>query len=103
MTTPNSEISIIDVLTKHEDQAAKCANVLNALTALDPAKVKCLMVVSVVSTSDNLEEGPHLVSCAIIGSDGEITKMLLTAAHVAKNGITTANNQPEPPPASEVN
>ena len=85
--TERSEISAIEA----DDRAKfteKAAEIISAVGGLSPESLRCLMVCAV----DN--EGK--VQVGVLGTDMDITKMLMTVTTVARNGVVQANSPSNP-------
>lgn len=67
---------------------ARASQVLNEVKAVLPENLHCLLLCAV--TKDNE------VKVGILGSDMDITKMLMTVTTVARNGVVQANSPSNP-------
>jgi hypothetical protein len=85
--TERSEINIIE---DGDDAAfvARANQVLSEIKAVLPEDLRCLLLCAVTKN--------NTVKVGILGSDTDITKMLMTVATVARNGIEQAESPSNP-------
>ena len=85
--TERSEIHTIEA-GDNAAFVARASQALNKVKAVLPENLHCLLLCAV--TKDNE------VKVSILGSDMDITKMLMTVATVVHNGVVQANSPSNP-------
>lgn len=83
------EFSSVQKLDNEEAFVERAREIFRKLQAIDPTKVHCMMGMVVAESPDNKDEAA--VHAFVLGSDGDIAKMLSSLVTITRNGIVQAN------------